>query len=69
MQYIVITRMSHKDLTEAVNAYISQKGWEPIGGVAITPEPERSSVGTWAQAMILRTDMGKSAKSEEPRRE
>lgn len=44
-RYMVVTRETIKELTEAVNAFIHQKGWTPLGGISA------SSGSAWAQAM------------------
>lgn len=45
-RYMVVTRESIRELMEAVNAFIHQKGWKPIGGVSATSD------SIWAQAMV-----------------
>lgn len=62
-RYQVVTRESTKELMEAVNAFIHQKGWKPLGGVCVSVsnwEQENSRKGytetrsetVWAQAMV-----------------
>lgn len=48
-RYMVVTRESSKDLMEAVNAFIHQKDWKPLGGVS---HQEREEYQLWAQAMV-----------------
>lgn len=42
---MIVTRETIKELTEAVNAFIHQKGWKPLGGVTSAPE-------VWCQVMV-----------------
>lgn len=58
-RYQVVTRDNLEDLHHAVNAFIHQKGWKPIGGVSAvyrTWENARKgymeSETMWAQAMV-----------------
>lgn len=44
-RYQIVTRETIKELSEAVNAFIHQKGWRPLGGVSQSEE-------VWAQAMV-----------------
>lgn len=48
-RYMVVTRESLEDLHHAVNAFIHQKGWIPLGGVS---HQEREEYQLWAQAMV-----------------
>lgn len=48
-RYQVVTRESLEDLIAAVNTFIHQKGWKPLGGVSRS-ENERDVL--WAQAMV-----------------
>lgn len=57
-RYQVVTRENLEDLHHAVNAFIHQKGWKPLGGVCAvykTWENDRKgyteSEMLWAQAM------------------
>jgi hypothetical protein len=58
-RYQVVTRENLEDLMLAVNAFIHQKGWTPLGGVSVlhrTWENERKGYSEsdtlWAQAMV-----------------
>lgn len=48
-RYMVVTRESSKELAEAVNSFIHQKGWTPLGGVSFD---DRDGDVLWAQAMV-----------------
>lgn len=43
-RYMVVTRETLEDLRDAVNVFIHQKGWLPLGGISQSEE-------VWAQAM------------------
>jgi len=47
-RYMVVTRETSNDLMEAVNTFIHQKGWKPLGGVS---HQEREDYQLFAQAM------------------
>ena len=47
-RYMVVTRHTAKELMEAVNTFIHQKGWVPLGGVNCSV---RDGTALWAQAM------------------
>lgn len=62
-RYMVVTRPTSDELMEAVNAFIHQKRWRPLGGVQLsvthrTWENERKghqeseTEVIWAQAMV-----------------
>ena len=63
MEYMIIHRPKTEELAAAVNAYISQKGWEPIGGVTVCPGTDRWP-DEFYRAMIKR-----NAQSEETEHE
>lgn len=48
-RYQVVTREYLEDLHHAVNSFIHQKGWRPLGGVSVT---FREGNALWAQAMV-----------------
>lgn len=52
MKYEIIRRDSLDDLILAVNAYITQQEWEPLGGVAVAMYNDNEPL--WCQAMVKR---------------
>lgn len=48
-RYMVVTRETSKQLAEAVNIFIHQKGWSPLGGIVFQ---YRDDNPLWAQAMV-----------------
>ena len=48
-RYMIVSRQELQDLIVAVNTFIHQKGWKPIGGVS---HQEREEYQLWAQAMV-----------------
>lgn len=53
-RYIVIRRDSIEELGMAVNAYVTQKGYEPLGGVAGVATNDDPIEIIWCQALWLR---------------
>lgn len=53
-RYIVIRRDSLEELAMAVNAYVSQKGYEPMGGVCSAVTSNDPAEIIWCQALWLR---------------
>lgn len=53
-RYIVIRRDSIEQLEMAVNAYVTQKGYEPMGGVCSAVTSSDPSEIIWCQALWLR---------------
>jgi hypothetical protein len=49
--YAIITRDTSKELMEAVNAYIAQKGYVPLGGVCVVCTDDG---WVWCQAIVKR---------------
>jgi hypothetical protein len=55
MKYKIVSADNYDGLAFAVNKEI-EKGWIPLGGVAILNEMHTDEV--WAQAMITNADVG-----------
>lgn len=50
--YILITAADANSLVDAVNQQIA-RGYQPIGGVAISVDPNQYNTVVYAQAMLL----------------
>ena len=58
IEYQILRRETADELVLAVNAYITQQGWEPLGGVGhsfVYHPDDGSPTALWFQALVKHT--------------